>query len=616
MKDKIKILQYCKLKRSLPKPSPANARNDCNEWVTDMTLPHRPRPVPHTLQVQLKKVPRVIESSGDLKPTPGDFISSAGAIGYDRKSGGRTRFLVDQHLGAVELNSAMQALKTGFIVYPRRGLSFKKGRGEFNKEKRLVSLTPALERLFHTGLPINDMQPLPVREFGCKTRIVTKSQPLVVAKAHSARRRLWPLLTNERHIVTSEALRDPDLNIIDFGFAPVGLIVFSGDFTRATDELTHEVLDLVCDVTGCPPDLVHRNIQINGAPMTKGTPMGMPPGWALLSVVHNAICEVVDRARRYRIKGDDIIALWSREQISRYTELCLSVGLVVNDKSTTSMTHGTFCEGDYELVRGGPSGNSARLVRLPTFSLRSAASLSLPTQTEWLTLQGRNVPLARYRRYIVSVWRHVIDYAWARGVSPWMPTQLGGLGMPCVYPDARLRAVDRKILRSACNLGKITNLPKEYKSGSVALGTARLIDDVRWALPANIPEALRDRCDAALEAFNELSQDSMSDAAWYDVQAGNNHPETPVRSWKDIVRQQRRFLNRRTKELRSEPPAGGQLTIGQAWEVVGRLRPYPPDIAATWKRWPAAKPFFADTSAWRWTVRSWDKDRSEPRERN
>jgi hypothetical protein len=55
------------------------------------------------------------------------------------------------------------------------------------------------------------------------------------------------------------------------------------------------------------------------------------------------------RARSYRLKGDDLIGLWTMDEIHRYQNCIESLtGMQVNlDKSFVAKDRGVFCEKSY-----------------------------------------------------------------------------------------------------------------------------------------------------------------------------------------------------------------------------------------------------------------------------
>jgi hypothetical protein len=263
-----------------------------------------------------------------------------------------------------------------------------------------------------------------VPELGNKTRVVTKNESLRVAHGHRVRRTYEPVINNQEWSTTSDSKLDPELSVIDFTKAQGSdLVVFSGDFTNATGELSHEFLDLLAETLQIPGELLHKGFTVKGKPMTSGAFQGMPASWTVgLQMGHYCIARYVDPTHSFRIKGDDIIALWSLEQISLYTGLSKQVGLIVNDKTIVSKHYGVYCEGDY--IRVGKT-----LKRLPTFSIRSYVNGTIPSTDLINQYLARGVPreiLLTVQQQSLTKW---LALAKEHGVDPYMPEKFGGLGM-------------------------------------------------------------------------------------------------------------------------------------------------------------------------------------------
>jgi hypothetical protein len=360
----VNLLQFLKLRRALPKPPKARLRQAVNEWTEFITAPRDPRPVPDSIVREIKK----LKADKPFPLQPGDFISSGSCIGSTRKNGGRT--------------SLLKVLETGLSkTFQMR--NWDAGSWSFHMSK-MGKLIPQDEPIAMRYRGFNnmckahpcptsvDLQPLAVPELGWKTRIVTKSDPILLSHAQTHRRRLFPMLVKKKHTVTSEALVDPELLTIKFRKPKrkprSSYFIYSADFSKATDNLSQEVLLELSKALGIPTETLFSGMTVKGARVTSGTPMGMPVGWTCLSYCVFFVCSVVDRTMQFRIKGDDVIALWTAAQIQSFQTLGARIGLLVNEKTATHQTYGTFCEGDYVATW---NGCTCTLQRLPTFSLRS-----------------------------------------------------------------------------------------------------------------------------------------------------------------------------------------------------------------------------------------------------
>jgi hypothetical protein len=221
--------------------------------------------------------------------------------------------------------------------------------------------------------------------------------------------------------------------------------VFSGDFTNATGELSHEFLDLLSEEFGIDPMDLHRGFTVDGKAVTSGAFQGMPASWVVgLQLGHYFLASLVDPTHSFRIKGDDIISLWTLSQINLYKELALRIGLIVNHKSVVSRTRGVYCEADY-VLRGKV------LRRIPTISLRSFCSGKAPGSDAIRAFIQRGYPTER----LVSLQRaglsDLISLCHEKGVDPYMPEAMGGLGLypPDIY--AMVPKHYRRVVQGAHN---------------------------------------------------------------------------------------------------------------------------------------------------------------------
>jgi hypothetical protein len=286
---------------------------------------------------------------------------------------------------------------------------------------------------------------------------------------------------------TTAGKYDPDSLRIVFRRASANSKVFSGDFTNATGEITHEFLDLLSEELEIPPDLLHKRFTVDGCPVTSGAFQGMPCSWIVgLQLGHYAIASLVDPDHSFRIKGDDIIALWDDKKITLYCRLTKSVGLLVNDKTIISLTRGTFCEADY--VR---SGNT--LSRLPTFSIRSFIKDELLSEEQLNSFLRRGVDretLCMLQRRCHKRW---ITLARAKNVPLYVSRQFGGLGLLPPDPYAAVDVPTAVIVRSAHN-GTLP-MPREATAG-VSTYTKQC---------ASFLDKLRMKCDCA-EDYSSVAE--------------------------------------------------------------------------------------------------------------
>jgi hypothetical protein len=331
---------------------------------------------------------------------------------------------------------------------------------------------------------------------------------------------------------------------------------------------------------------VFENLRLRGVVLEKGTPMGMPPGWTCLSLVHNAVCEVVDHHRLYRLKGDDLIAIWDKEEIALYKRLCLHVGLIVNDKSVLSRSYGTFCEGDYRRVDyDTKSGCCSKLVRMPTFSVRAAAEGNPTSYKDWETLLKRGVAKDHYRRFFAQAFRDNLKIARDRGVDGFMPTHLGGLGWAPMGPERVKMQSYKKFLRAALSGGVTTSVNPSDKTGTLATAVAKSFSAVRWGDPNNMPKIDSMTADSALATYNQLFPRILTEMSWRDAVTGKTRAQPPNPRFIDSVKEARKLVRKYRKITLRQPRVEGHMTYKHAYDVVDRLRPYSSDILARFSTW-------------------------------
>jgi hypothetical protein len=260
----------------------------------------------------------------------------------------------------------------------------------------------------------------------------------------------------------------------------------------------------------------------------------------------------VDPQHRFRIKGDDIISLWTLEQITLYKALAAACGLVVNHKSVISRHYGVYCEADY--IREG-----YKLRRLPTFSLRSYANGTIPGSAVISAYLERGVPadiLLAIQRPTLKSW---FSLCHEKEVDPYMPEALGGLGLLPPDMNAEVPRNYRRLVQLANN----GQLPFVY-------------DDIHTDLP--VEKAVRGALSKLrysvngdqgfTQAAERLVGHSMTLIAFHRalMRTEVSRIETPGRR----VRRLRAFVNR-CRNGRDDYPT----TYAQAWSVVSRLQVEP-----------------------------------------
>jgi hypothetical protein len=271
-----------------------------------------------------------------------------------------------------------------------------------------------------------------VREYGYKCRTVTKSPVAQQLVLDAYRKHYWHLLF--RDICTAEALkREVDFIPVEPG---TNKYIFSEDLSNATDTISRKLVDGVYAHLGIPPEFSnswikskHRDVR----PVTRGTFMGQPSSWLVLSLVHLAIARSVDHNGDFRIKGDDLIAYWTDAQHDQYILKMQSVGFMFNkSKCFKHKKRGIFCERYFYLKKDA-------LYREPgTMSLRVLSKfldnpytmdskISFAATLAWLGDSLLQLP----RKPASAVLRAMAPslYKDFKGIPLYAPIPLGGLGL-------------------------------------------------------------------------------------------------------------------------------------------------------------------------------------------
>jgi hypothetical protein len=291
-----------------------------------------------------------------------------------------------------------------------------------------------------------------IHEQGAKMRPVTSSQPGVLHHGHDARRRTFNVL--ERHRSTAVPLQGGTMRIHVPDDDQVRAL-YSADLSDATNLVSHDTIRRTCLPLRINPDSVEshhcfyndrKGHSLDIDPV-RGTFMGLPPSWIVLSISHRAICSMVDPSGlSFFLKGDDLVAFWTTDMWARYLELMTQAGYVINSKkSFISSNYAWFCERGYFLEGG--HGHFV-LIPMQVFSLRFISKFTVDEtgKPPWLSaLQRYSEVCTVANRAASTVLRRILR----RRVPKWyldtvrdpsLPIQYGGLGF-------RPRDDKKKLLR-------------------------------------------------------------------------------------------------------------------------------------------------------------------------
>jgi hypothetical protein len=544
---RFKLLQYLKLRRALPLPDSDTISTAKKAYVAKATASFASRPLPRSVARRVMGMGKPFKATvPEIRAS--DLVSGSGCYERKRSQGGRSSILTGLRSSAGTRQLLEKNYLKGVIPSPADLPTYRldSATSEYLKSNPLVKPIP--------------MRVSMVAESGLKVRGVTKSPARVVAGGQAYRRHIFPFLEKDKRAVTSQALVDPELLEIHFhrGERRSGLRVFSADFTDATTSMSHEALACFCEAFGVPPELVFEGHTISGKPVTTGCPMGLPVSWTALSVVHLAVCEVIDPTGSYRLKGDDLIALWSPAQIEGFIALAAQVGLVVNNKSMTHKSIGTFCEGDYLLEHVGHK--SFVLRRQATFSLRSFAVNEILPHDDAERLVARGVSrdlLYAMQQHFHKMW---IRLATEKNVNPYAPRSLGGLGMVS-SPDRQLDPVTCRIVNSANN-GTLL-----FKSKDTIKYTA--LSGMLMSVYNSVPYSVRGdaRAESLLEKAFLANFGACSFLDALERPLDRVEVPSPGKLVRSLWAYRRRYLRAKI------PSVLVPTTVGTAYDVLSRLKP-------------------------------------------
>lgn len=459
------------------------------------------------------------------------------------------------------------------LLQPREKEKLKDGEG-IRRTRQSVSNMIALPD------PIPPSPVLVIKEQGFKARVVQKSAHAVVALGHEVRRRLWPCLTGA-NFVTSQGLKDPEMSEIVFRKAKVNSRIYSADFSAATDLLSFGPLDVVADVLGEDPRVLYKghSLLIDGEVVVpvRGSFMGLPASWAVLSLTHFIIARRVDPSLSFRIKGDDLIACWDDDQIRSFVEQAGSLGLVVNDKTSISNDRGIFCEKVYSREY---RGTSTVLKKLPIIGIRSylrpldqSGAISLPGSEFASSALKSGYP----RKTLVHLQRlcfsKICKEAALYGVNPYLPEFAGGLGLAPSRPLKKVPEADAFVYSELHNGGLLKPLKDVKMDGELLREVTKIADRVRYVrdLPGVVSDPGWDSEYAKVRSYY----------TWYDSarlgKAPVVRPESLQLKLRRLSHIRRKSQGRKAEHL-SFLAKGTGITYSSFWEI-GPLVPLSKSVA-------------------------------------
>jgi hypothetical protein len=257
-------------------------------------------------------------------------------------------------------------------------------------------------------------------------------------------------------------------------------LLYSADLTAATEWISHDIAQAI--IRGIGTSLEWNPLKATAAlnmvgpqnlrldtdfiRTTNSVLLGAGISWTILSVVNAFAASQGDlNDRTFKICGDDLLGLWSRNRINSYDEQIKSTGLVLNKaKSFVHPRRGVFCE-RLETKVAQFAGATSR-GRAISFSTRATAGIGL-REASGAKLFGRKGRTGLYsvreslgrrlqekgtagpiRRVILNTMKRTTP----RGTCPG-PTSLGGNGGRIENPLQALRA--RRLFASYIKKGPV-----------------------------------------------------------------------------------------------------------------------------------------------------------------
>jgi len=401
---------------------------------------------------------------GDPQPIFVPSVGSTATSTYRRKDGGKANAF--RHLIQNAGFNAMDYFKFDSPMMKDYYESFLRGERAFGFVSDI--LMSDMRRLTKLLANHDDRSHLstPVTELGWKVRMVSRSPlPLILESEAYRGPLLWSL--NAFGTPFTVPMYEPRFDI-KLKRASGPRYVFSSDLKKATDTLSHAAISIVANALRIPVECVAGGT-LDGVTIKRGTLMGIPCSWPVLSIIHLTVAYHIDKRKNHLIKGDDLIAYWTTAQIKLYKKLMKSLGFLPHD--SIKGKRGTFCERFMEVNNGW-----LREVRGP-FPLRwvhsseyihdkfygaypMPSSLTMGKTVMTLLNRGASSRILNVQDRITSKVRRNLRCA---GIDPYAPVACGGMGL---YPrdlDSQMKPLAR------CVQTHFMNSPQHFVANDLTI---------------------------------------------------------------------------------------------------------------------------------------------------
>jgi len=330
---------------------------------------------------------------------------------------------------------------------------------EIQSSEELLTISPEhvalLTRNFHRG-KLTDVRPLALEEIGGKTRLATLHPALEVWVARRLTQLTLPTLKGlcwTRDSLTGICHGQTELFRRTLPGQPelTTAKLYSADLSAATDHIPFGVARKVMNWLTEKRLVNHHKWQTDIIPLLfgphrvkdtdiitkRGLFMGLGPSWVVLSLINVAAALYATQQRRsFAVCGDDLIGLWTGEEVARYEAAMEGLGLHLNRKKAFYGVRGVFCE---QLATMDDRGRLATIrdvghLAEPGLSkVRSGRSRYQLAATQALSTERLTGKIAnRLKQFTLDKF----CFSSAPG-----PVLLGGSGTGVAHPDMLMRAL-------------------------------------------------------------------------------------------------------------------------------------------------------------------------------
>jgi hypothetical protein len=296
------------------------------------------------------------------------------------------------------------------------------------------------------------LEPVLVKELGWKLRWVTRMKAETVRAQKRMQMRSFPNLLKKVSSVR-RGLKKEGALCTGPSHPAYYPYVYSLDASKATDKMSRSAFQLCLSAVNqpMPTFMIDRKI------MTIGSPMGMPINWVLLNILHESSASFSFDEGAYALCGDDFIGLGSDQDFSLYLSKNSTFGLVPKPESIIRSTvGGIFCERLYirkdvdqcRILEEAPIWGSTRML----VSNEMLFEVEHQRYSPQCLLVGPSTfeKLGKFP-HMREVLRPLVDMARRFKINPYLPIQMGGLGIRPPDMSKRLKTSEEVLATALIN---------------------------------------------------------------------------------------------------------------------------------------------------------------------